>query len=229
MRPRWFGIGLALCLISSAVGWSVWKRRNETRLQLLLADARNEMTQGRYALARTALIELLGRRPRWDEAAYELGVCEAARKRPLAAIEAWAQIPETSSLSGWAQVRRSRIEMDRGRWSDCEALLRTAAGRLGPHRAEARWGLVLLLRLEGRFDEAKRWLEDGFDVMTDPVLTLQRLYKLDAALSRDSRPAHWWRQLSIGPQSPAEIRPGQFGICRSGRSALAIRAHGWVL
>ncbi len=65
------------------------------------------------------------------------------------------------------------------RWSDCEALLAAAAGRPGPHRAEARWGLVLLLRLEGRFDEAKRWLEDGFDVMTDPVLTLQRLYKLD--------------------------------------------------
>ena len=224
MRPRWFGIGLALCLISSAVGWSVWKRRQEARLQLLLADARKEMAQGRYALARTALIDLLDRRPRWDEAAYELGVCEAARKRPLAAIEAWAQIPETSSLSGWAQVRRSRIEMDRGRWVDCEALLRSAAGRLGPHRAEARWGLVLLLRLEGRFDEAKRWLEDGFDVMTDPVLTLQRLYKLDAdpfptegvsqALDRAGRQAPDDDRVWLG-RAHLAIRLGRFDEAKS--------------
>src|SRR5947209_12841340 len=178
MRSRRIGIALGTSLVCMVAGWGFWKARENGKCQSLLSIARAEMAQGRYALARTALIELLSRRPRWDEAAYELGVCEAARKRPLAAIEAWAQIPETSSLSGWAQVRRSRIEMDRGRWVDCEALLRSAAGRPGPHRAEARWGLVLLLRLEGRFDEAKRWLEDGFDVMTDPVLTLQRLYKL---------------------------------------------------
>ena len=33
--------------------------------------------------------------------------------------------------------------------------------------------------MEGRFEEARRWLEDGFDAMTSPVETLQRLYKLD--------------------------------------------------
>ena len=179
MRPRWFGIGLALCLISSAVGWGVWKRHRRCAAAVLLADARKEMAQGRYALARTALIELLGRRPRWDEATYELGLCEAARKRPLAAIEAWAQIPETSRLSGWCRSAGPRSRWIAGVGSTARHCC-AAAGRLGPHRAEARWGLVLLLRLEGRFDEAKRWLEDGFDVMTDPVLTLQRLYKLDA-------------------------------------------------
>ena len=76
-------------------------------------------------------------------------------------------------------MRRSRLEMDRGRFAECERLLRQAAERAGPHVAEARWGLVLLLRLEGRFQEARRWLEDGFDVMTSPVETLARLYKLD--------------------------------------------------
>ncbi len=40
-------------------------------------------------------------------------------------------------------------------------------------------GLVLLLRMEGRFDEARRWLEDGFGEMSSPVVTLRRLYKLD--------------------------------------------------
>ena len=58
-------------------------------------------------------------------------------------------------------------------------LLGRAAQEKGPHVAEARWGLVLLLRMQGRFEEARRWLEDGFDAMTSPVETLQRLYKLD--------------------------------------------------
>ena len=69
--------------------------------------------------------------------------------------------------------------MDQGRFEACEALLRSAAARAGTQRAEARWGLVLLLRLEGRVAEARRWLEEGFDQMSDPVITLVRLYRLD--------------------------------------------------
>lgn len=54
-----------------------------------------------------------------------------------------------------------------------------AAARPGPHVAEARWGLVLLLRMEGRFDEARRCLQAGFHQMTSAVTTLRRLYKMD--------------------------------------------------
>ena len=90
-----------------------------------------------------------------------------------------SECPSGSSWSGWSDVRRSRLEMDRGRFAECERLLRQAARLPGPHVAEARWGLVLLLRMEGRFEEARCWLEDGFDAMTSPVETLQRLYKLD--------------------------------------------------
>jgi thioredoxin-like negative regulator of GroEL len=137
------------------------------------------MSHNRWATAHAALSEALNRRPDWEEAVYELGVCELARGRPHAATEAWSRVPENSRLTGWIEVRRSRIEMEQGRFEACEAWLRSAADRPGPHRAEARWGLVLLLRLEGRFTEAKRWLEDGFDGMSDPVITLQRLYRLD--------------------------------------------------
>src|SRR5262249_17954025 len=35
------------------------------------------------------------------------------------------------------------------------------------------------LRMQGRFDEARRCLQAGFDQMTSPVATLRRLYKLD--------------------------------------------------
>ena len=105
-------------------------------------------------------------------------------------------------------------------------LLRSAADRPGAHRAEARWGLVLLLRLEGRFEEAKRWLEDGFAIMTDPVQTLQRLYKLDA----DPYPVEGVSQAldRAGKQAPEDDRVWL------GRAHLAIRlgrfdeAEGWL-
>ena len=45
--------------------------------------------------------------------------------------------------------------------------------------AEARWGLVLLLRQEGRFAEARRWFVEGVGASRDMVVTLQELYKLD--------------------------------------------------
>ncbi len=139
------------------------------------------MDGGRYGTARARLSELLSRRPDWDEARYNLGVCELARQRVQAAWDAFEQVSKDSQWAGWSEVRRSRIAMDRGRFSECEELLLGAAARPGPHTAEARWGLVLLLRMQGRFDEARRCLQAGFDQMSSPVTTLQRLYKLDVA------------------------------------------------
>ena len=127
----------------------------------------------------TALTEVLRRRPGWDEALYELGVCEEARGRAREANEAWDQVQTGSPWAGWIEVRRALAAMDQGRFEECETLLRSAAARAGTQRAEARWGLVLLLRLEGRLAEAKRWLEEGFDQMSNPVITLVRLYRLD--------------------------------------------------
>ena len=66
-----------------------------------------------------------------------------------AALEVLERVPPGSSWSGWSDVRRSRLEMDRGRFTECERLLRQAARLPGPHVAEARWGLVLLLRIGG--------------------------------------------------------------------------------
>jgi tetratricopeptide (TPR) repeat protein len=179
MPPRWRVVSFILVLMGLAAAWGGWRWREQRRDRAELASARAAMDQGRYGAARILLAGLLDRNPAWDEAAYELGVCELARGRGRAALEAWQSVPERSPWAGWVEVRRSRMEMDQGRYSDCEALLRSAADRPGSHRGEARWGLVLLLRLQGRFAEARRSLRDGFEEMTDPVETLQRLYRLD--------------------------------------------------
>ena len=76
--------------------------------------------------------------------------------------------PKLADRHGWRAVRRMR-----GIAAECPC-----AGP-GPHVAEARWGFVLLLRMEGRFDEARRCLQAGFDQMTSPLATLGRLYRID--------------------------------------------------
>jgi thioredoxin-like negative regulator of GroEL len=161
--------------------WGMLRAIEERQCRASLEEAKREMNEGRHVRARARLAELLVRRPGWDEAWYNLGVCEQARQQAQAAWDAFEKVPSESQWAGWSEVRRSRIALDRGRFTACEDLLRNAAARPGPHRGEARWGLVLLLRMQGRLDEARRCLQAGFDQMSSPVVTLQRLYKLDAA------------------------------------------------
>ena len=103
--------------------------------------------------------------------------------------------------------------MDQGRFDECEALLRSATARAGTHRAEARWGLVLLLRLEGRLEEARRWLEEGFDQMSSPVITLVRLYRLDHNIyPTDGIRQTLERSGSLAPQRRSRLAgKGSFG------------------
>lgn len=170
---------IAMGGIASLAIWAGLRAVDDRICRSLLAEASREMDEGHYGTARGRLAELLKRRPGWDEALYNLGVCEQSRQRPQAAWDAFAGVPADSPWAGWSDVRKSRIAMDRGRFAECENLLIRAAARDGPHVAESRWGLVLLLRMEGRFDEARRCLQAGFDRMTSPVTTLRRLYKLD--------------------------------------------------
>jgi tetratricopeptide (TPR) repeat protein len=165
--------------IAVAAVWGALRHAEDRKLRAQLAEATQAMSEGRYASARSRLVSLLESRPGWDEAVYNLGICEQARNRADTAIAAFERVSPRSPWAGWSAVRRSRLEMDRGRFAECERLLLEAAAIPGPHVAEARWGMVLLLRQQGRFDEARRWLEGGFDVMTSAVETLRRLYKLE--------------------------------------------------
>ena len=155
MRPKRVALIIATVAAAIAAIWGTLRAVEDRRCRSLLAEARLEMDGGRYGTARAQLAELLKDRPAWDEALYHLGVCEQARRRAQAAWDAFEAVPENSPWSGWSDVRRSRIAMDRGRFAECEDLLIRAAARPGPHAAEARWGLVLLLRMQGRFDEAR--------------------------------------------------------------------------
>jgi tetratricopeptide (TPR) repeat protein len=204
MRPRRVVFILTTIVVAVLSIRASRRADEERRCRSLLAEAKREMDGGRFGTARLRLTEVLARRPGWAEARYHLGVCEQGRQRTQAAWDAFEAVPADSSWAGWSDARRSRIAMDRGRFAECEDLLVRAATRAGPHVAEARWGLVLLLRMEGRFDEARRCLRAGFDQMSSPVTTLQRLYKLDV----DSFPIEGirWAVERAGNQAPDDDR-----------------------
>jgi tetratricopeptide (TPR) repeat protein len=177
MRPRWVALIIAVVVLLGT--WGIVRAVEDRKCRALLAEALREIDGGNYRTAHRHLSDVLARRPGWDEARYQRGVCEQAQQRAQAAWTDFERVSPTSPWAGWSDVRRSRIALDRGWLAECEELLLRAAARPGAHVAEARWGLVKLLRLEGRFDEARRCLQAGFDRMTSPVVTLQRLYKMD--------------------------------------------------
>ncbi len=179
MRSRWVGLITIVAIVASLAAWGIARAVEDRKCRGLLAEALREMDAGQYRSAQKHLSDVLARRPGWDDARYHRGVCEQAQQQVQAAWDDFERVSPDSEWAGWSDVRRSRIALDRGRFAQCEDLLVRAANRPGPHVAEAQWGLVLLLRMQGRNDEARRGLQAGFDRMSSAVITLQRLYKLD--------------------------------------------------
>lgn len=81
MRARWTRLAFALGLLILIGLWWGWRVYNRKQGEKLMAIAREEMSHNRWRTARAALTEVLNRRPGWDEAVYELGVCELAGGR----------------------------------------------------------------------------------------------------------------------------------------------------
>jgi enediyne biosynthesis protein E4 len=202
MRPRWALLVIALVLVALACGaaWA-WEAR---RLRSMLEQAKRDVAEGRLGRTRSELTALAARWSANGEVAYQLGLCEAARGRTEAALAAWEQVPAGSPFAGWAAAQRAKAELSRGRLVTAEALLTKSLELPGSHRDEARWGLVLLLREEGRFDEARRVYVEGVNPACDPAATLAELYRLD----HDPFPIEGVRQAmeSAGRQAPDDDR-----------------------
>lgn len=155
------------------------RAESEQRYRSGLAGAQAALSDGRYATARRRLVELEADWPGRGAVLYHLGLCEKLLGRLETAEAAWARVPPDAPEAGWALVHRASLSQGRGRLSETEGLLRDALERGGSHRTAARWELVQLLRLQGRFDEARRLYQAGVDEPQDPVVALIRLYRLD--------------------------------------------------
>ena len=159
---------------------------SSVRRRLLALSGEPGTGQGLHRL-RLALPRLGGCWPksaaRWPgegEAKFLLGACEQALGRPDAARAAWSRVPTDSPFAGHAAMLRVRILLNRDQFAAAEELLPAALRASGQHAIEARETLVALFKLEGRFDEVRSLVQDGWDSYPDRFGLLRQLANLDS-------------------------------------------------
>ena len=94
--------GLLLTVVAAA--WGGWSWVGSAADRDELRQARREVADGRYPTARRRLVELVQRRPGWDEVHYQLGLCEEARGQADAALAAWSRVAAGSPFARKAAV-----------------------------------------------------------------------------------------------------------------------------
>jgi tetratricopeptide (TPR) repeat protein len=175
-------LGLAVVVVAAAVvvglvagGWQ--HRSGLERVRALVAS-------GRFAEARPWLAASLAGNWGSDaaEAAYLLGVCEHAAGRPAAALEAWGRVPSESSYGTRAALARAQTLVgDFGRFAATEPLLEAARRGTGPEARVALYALTQLDFYQGRLDEMRRLLEEGWAESPDRAGDLRDHWRIDAA------------------------------------------------
>ena len=181
---RWRNGLLVIALVLAIGVGLVWFRRAEdARLRGALAEARQEIAEGRYFLALDRLTEIQRLRPAWPEVAYSIGLAEKGRGKPERADAAWRDVPIAGEFGSSAAIERSRLAMAAGRFTKAESLLMAALTEGVEPKAEARRVMILLLRFQGRNEEIRSLYLDS---LNDPKTTLyqgfealQNLWNLD--------------------------------------------------
>ncbi len=178
MRRRRFVVLLCVALVLAA--WGTARGIDYWRYRSSIEQAKARIDKGLPADARRLLSQAAARWPGQGEAEFLLGACEQALGRPDAAEAAWSRVPRTSTFAGHAAMLRVRLLLKRDRFSAAEELLPVAIGASGQHAIEARETLVALLKLEGRFDELRTVVQDGWDSYPDRFGLLRQLANLDS-------------------------------------------------
>ena len=175
VRRRWwiFLIGL-LAACGGFWAFDVWRLRADWQ------QARHELAKGKHGSALARLARLAVRWPGNGEVQYDLGVCELALGHPERAEAAWARVPPGSPYAPRAAMMRARQALKVHRLSAAEPLLPLALGDPGDFGKEARETFVHLYKIQGRYDEARSLVRDGWG-RYDPVGTIQELVRLDTS------------------------------------------------
>ena len=140
-------------------------------------DAQRFEPAAKWLAAQAAL------RPDHAQAAFLLGVCEDRLGRHEAAAFAWSRVPLKSPVGASAAIARARtLVNDLGRFADAEPVLTAAMAQFGARAVDFRYALNELLYWEGRHDEMRRLLEDGWNASADKAGDLQDLWLIDSAV-----------------------------------------------
>ncbi len=177
MRSRRLWIAIGLGVVSGLCAALFWVKERHGRLELALA--KREFANGQVHRARQRLDRLTKDWPAWDDALYQLGLCDETLGHPVAAETAWSRISPNSSLARQAGLGRARLLMNSGRLAPAETLLLTLPRDETPEGRQVRQSLELLYRLEGRQSEVRDLIIESWDQADDPAGVLRRHYLLD--------------------------------------------------
>jgi tetratricopeptide (TPR) repeat protein len=178
MRRRWLLVVAGIA--AAAAAWGTARAVDSWRVRSVLEQAKRRLDARSPAEARRLLADAAARWPGEGEVEFLLGACEQALGRPDAAEAAWSRVPADSPFAGHAAMLRVRQLLKRDRFAAAEELLPAALRASGDHAIEAREALVVLLKLEGRFDELRAVVQGGWDSYPDRFGLLRQLANLDS-------------------------------------------------
>jgi tetratricopeptide (TPR) repeat protein len=178
MRLRRIVILLCFALVLAA--WGTARAVDHWRYRSSIEQAKARIASGSPADARRLLAQAAERWPGAGEAEFLLGACEQALGRPDAAVAAWLRVPADSQFAGHAAMLHVRLILKSDHFAAAEVLLPAALRAAGQHAIEARETLVSLLKLEGRFDELRTVVQDGWATYPDRFGLLRQLANLDS-------------------------------------------------
>jgi enediyne biosynthesis protein E4 len=181
MNSRWLKVGLFFSAsVLLAAGYAALRAFEDRKFQATLAQAKQEMAEGRFHTAKERLLELRLSRPGDGEVEYHLGACESARGNPGAAIEAWSQVPPSSRFASTAAVQLATAYMKLGRFSRAEEILLEAYRREpGSDSLALLKALGFLFQIEGRTDDLRRSIIESWAWSDSPRALLRQLSRLD--------------------------------------------------
>ena len=181
MRRVLLVVAVLAGVASCAGGWWGWRSWSARQYREAIEGAKRSASAGAVARARRTLEEAASRWPGRGEAEFLLGAVEQAMGRTEAAKSAWARVPEGSEFGPEAAMMLARVALADDRMAEAERHLPRALRAADPMGIEARESLLLLYKLQGRYEEARRLVRDGWDRYPDKVGTLQQLWHLDNA------------------------------------------------
>ena len=218
VRRRWRRIGIAAVLL--ALGWVIFNRLQTWNQLGALRLAQQDIARGRLEQAHGRLAGLAARPGAQGTAAdYWLGICEALRNHPEAALRAFARLPDGYPFEAVGAYHEAKSNLTHGKLRSAEKRLEQALARGGPGLDQLRDLLNEIYQIEVRFADVKVLLRASLPDAKDPIRVLKELDNVDLARVP-------YNGLQMALEKAGQLAPDDDRVWL-GKGRLAIEAGRW--